>query len=296
METIGLIGVGAIGSVFAAGLRRLGYPVAGFNKPDMAAFPDLGLTPCETPRDVAQAADAVLLCLPHEQAAAEVYRGPAGLLEGVRPGQLIIDLATYSFAFKRGLAHDIVARGGLAVDGEVSGTPDMLRARAGTVFLAGDEAACARAAEYCRAVADESFIVGPFGHATRLKLINNLLSTVHTMAAAEAMALGVKSGFEPHVLARALGAGSGSSKYLVSRAPMMADRRFGGELGAIGLFGKYLGYIPDFAAEADAATPLFDVARHWFLAAIEGGHATQDMAVVFELVLAAGRGGEPETF
>lgn len=291
-QGIGLIGIGAIGTVFAEGLLRLGHQVLGFNKPDMAAFAALGGTPCASPRAVAEQAEAVLLSLPHEAAAKEVYQGPDGLLAGLRPEQLVVDLATYSFAFKRAMADAVAARGAVLVDGEVSGTPDMLRARAGTVFLAGPEDACRHAEALCGAIADEAFLVGPFGNATRLKLINNLLSTVHTLAAAEAMALGVKAGFEPHVLARALAAGSGSSKYLASRAPMMADRNFPGTMGTIGIFGKYLGYIPELAATADAATPLFDEARRWFQAAI-AEQPQSDMAVVFELLLAAGHGGRP---
>jgi 3-hydroxyisobutyrate dehydrogenase len=243
----------------------------------------------EHPRGVAEAATLILLCLPTEDAARDVYHGPDGLLAGLGADHLVLDLASYTLPFKRDLAERAASLGAVMLDGEVSGTPDMLRGRAGAVFLGGEEAAMDRAEPVLRCVFDRIFRLGAFGAATRMKLINNLLSTVHTMAAAEAMALGTKAGFDPALLAEVLSAGSGSSKFLVSRAPMMAARRFDQDAGALNVFRKYLEHIPELAEAADAPTPLFDTARAWFERAIDAGRGEEDIAVVYDILLEAKR-------
>jgi 3-hydroxyisobutyrate dehydrogenase len=211
------------------------------------------------------------------------------LLAGLRAGQVVLDLASYTLDFKRSLAEAAAARGATLLDGEVSGTPDMLRARTGVVFLGGETAAMDRVEPLLGTVVDRVFRLGAFGQATRMKLINNLLSTVHTMAAAEAMALGTKVGFDPALLAEILAAGSGSSKFLISRAPMMAARDFEAGSGGLMVFRKYLEHIPELAEEVDAPTPLLDTARLWFERAIAEGHGQEDIAVVYETLLGAHR-------
>jgi 3-hydroxyisobutyrate dehydrogenase len=278
---IGLLGIGNIGTVFAECLLRTGHQVIGFSKPAPACF---GGTLASSPRAVADAAPLVLCCLPDEAAATDAYFGDTGLLAGVHPGSIIADLATYTLAFKQRLADAVAAAGGIMVDGEVSGTPDMLRAGGGTVFLGGEPAACERVKQACLTMVAEVFVLGPFGAANRMKLINNLLSAVHVAAAGEAMALGVKAGFEPTLLAKVLATGSGSSKYLVSRGPMMAQRAFAVHSGALKIFAKYLDYIPVLANEVGAGTPMFDAAKRCFEVALAEGHGDEDIAVVYEAI------------
>ena len=291
-ETLGLIGIGNIGSVFAEAFLRAGHEVVGFNRPDARAFEAMGGKPAASARAVAEAAEIVFCCLPDEAAAESIYPGADGLVAGLGPGHLVLDLASYTLPFKRRLAEEVARTGARLLDGEVSGTPDMLRNRAGSIFLAGDAEACARCLPLCRAVTAEAFVLGPFGAATKMKLINNLLSAVHTAAAAEAMALGVKAGFEPDLLARVLSSGSGSSKFLVSRAPLMAARRFDQPSGRLKLFGKYLEHIPELAADAGCATPLFDAAKRCFEEALAQGRGDEDIAVVFEVIEAMPRTGD----
>ncbi len=134
-----------------------------------------------------------------------------------------------------------------------------------------------------------TFVLGPFGAATKMKLINNLLSAVHPAAAAEAMALGVKAGFAPDLIAEVLASGSGRSKFLLSRAPLTMARRFGQSSGSLNLFAKYLDHIPALADEVGGATPLFDAARACFQTALAQGRGDEDIAVVFEVLEAMTR-------
>lgn len=288
-DAIGLIGIGNIGAVIAEKLLNSGKHVVGYSKSDTGAFANMGGTPLSSPTAVATAASLILCCLPNEAAAEDAYRGADGLLGAVGKLHTILDLASYGFDFKRDLARAVEQIGARLLDGEVSGTPDMLRAGSGSIFLSGNVQDCERCLPVCRLIAAETFVLGPFGAATKMKLINNLLSAVHTAAAAEAMALGTKVGFEPNLLARVLSTGSGSSKFLISRAPLMAARRFDGSMGPLKLFAKYLKYIPELAKEADCATPLFDAAMSCFETALKQGRGDADIAVVLEVIEAMKR-------
>jgi 3-hydroxyisobutyrate dehydrogenase-like beta-hydroxyacid dehydrogenase len=288
-DPVGLIGIGNIGAVFAEKLVKAGKPVVGYSKPDARILAEIGGTPADSLEAVAKAASLILCCLPNEAAAQDAYYGPNGLLRGLGKTHTVLDLASYTLSFKTDLALAAEHVGATLLDGEVSGTPDMLRANAGSIFLSGDTSGCERCLPVCRLLAEETFVLGPFGAATKMKLINNLLSAVHTAAAAEAMALGVKVGFEPNLLANVLSKGSGSSKFLVSRAPLMATRRFDGSKGPLNLFAKYLRHIPELATEANCATPLFDAARACFEAALQRGQGEADIAVVFEVIEAMKR-------
>ncbi|WP_198384053.1 NAD(P)-dependent oxidoreductase [Roseomonas sp. KE2513] len=281
---LGLVGVGNIGSVFADAFLKAGHRVVGFSRPENDGFKERGGISANTARDIAQAVELVFCCLPDERAAEECYGGPDGVLAGLRPASIVVDLASYTLPFKSHLAEQVAQAGALMIDGEVSGTPDMLRSGGGSIYLAGDAAAVELCLPFCGLVTGEVFNLGSFGAATKMKLVNNLLSAVHTAAAAEAMALGVKVGFQPDLLAKVLASGSGSSKFLVSRAPVMASRQFDSSTGRLSVFSKYLEHIPDLADNAGCATPLFDAARRCFQAALDRGWGSRDIAVVYDVI------------
>src|SRR5262249_60153193 len=105
----------------------------------------------------------------------------------------------------------LAARGRIFPDGEVSGTPGMVSARKAVIYLAGDKEACATAERFAAGFADPCLYFGPFGAASRVKLVNNLLVAVNIAATAEAMALGLKAGVDVDLMIRAIAAGSGGS-------------------------------------------------------------------------------------
>lgn len=284
---VGLIGIGNLGSAIAENLLGAGYRVVGYDQRDTAAFAAKGGVAAGSAADVARAAPVVVCCLATETAAEEVA---AEMATALCPGQVVLDLATHPLEFKNKLAARIGAAGAMMLDGEMSGTPDMVRAHRAVILLGGDAAAVATVRPVCDAVTAKTFHLGPFGAAARMKLINNLLSAVHNLAAAEAMALGVKAGFEPKLLVEVLTSGSGTSAFLASRAPYMAERRFEPSAGALATFEKYLDLIPRLAEDVACATPLFDAAERCYRAALAEGRGGQDIAAMFEVVEAMPRG------
>src|SRR5216684_4037160 len=257
-ETVGVVGVGKIGLPIAENLIKSGYRVLGYRRTSLAELEKVGGIPARSPAEIGAQADIVFSCLPSSQALAEVVAGPAGLLDTARPGQIIIELGSHPVPDKARHVAPLAAKGAAFLDGEVSGTPGMVSARKAVIYLAGDKDACAKAERVVAGFADSCLYFGPFGAASRVKLVNNLLVAVHIAAAAEAMALGLKAGVDVPLMIKAIATGSGGSTQFGIRAPWMADRRFLPVQGDVPALQHYFELIGDFADDVGAATPLLD--------------------------------------
>lgn len=290
MATVGFIGLGKVGMPAALNLLAAGHRVIGYRRSAMNAFVAAGGIPAGSPAEVGNAADIVLTCLPSKDALDEVIEGPAGLLGVARPGQIIVELGSHSLARKEQHVAPLAAKGVAFIDGEISGTPGMIAQRRGAIYLAGDEDACRRLEPVAKGIAETVYYFGPFGAASRVKLINNLLVMVHIAAAAEAMALALKAGIDPDLLIPAVMSGSGASTEFDVRAPLMAARRFEPPQGdSIGLL-HYHTLIGEMAAELGLETPLTDSAAALFRRAVEAGIGHLDNAATVDL---AGRPAAP---
>jgi 3-hydroxyisobutyrate dehydrogenase len=193
METVGLIGLGKIGLPIAENLIKSGYRVLGYRRGSMADFEKIGGIPARSPADVGAQADIVLTCLPSVESLDEAVQGKNGLVQSARPGQIIIELGSHLVPDKERQIASLAARGAIFLDGEVGGTPGMVSERKAVVYLAGDAEAAKKAEQVVRGFTDICHYFGAFGAASKVKLINNLLVTIHIAATAEAMALGLKA-------------------------------------------------------------------------------------------------------
>jgi 3-hydroxyisobutyrate dehydrogenase len=284
MQTVGLIGVGKIGLPIAENLIKSGFRVIGYRRSPMPAFEKAGGIVARSPADVGAQAGIVLTCLPSSDALEEVIQGPNGLVTSARPGQIVVELGSHPLGVKQAQIAPLAARGAAFVDGEVSGTPGMVSARKGVVYLGGDADACRRAEPVIAGFADSCIYFGPFGAASKVKLVNNLLVAVHIAAAAEAMALGLKAGVDVDLMIKAVATGSGGSTQFGIRAPWMAEKRFLPIQGSIPLLAHYFDLIGEFADQVGVATPILDRVADLYRQAIDKGYGDRDIAVMVEFM------------
>lgn len=284
MQTVGLIGVGKIGLPIAENLIKSGFRVIGYRRSPMPEFEKAGGIVARSPADVGAQADIVLTCLPSSDALEEVIQGPNGLVTSARPGQIVVELGSHPLGVKQAQIAPLAARGAAFVDGEVSGTPGMVSARKGVVYLGGDADACRRAEPVIAGFADSCIYFGPFGAASKVKLVNNLLVAVHIAAAAEAMALGLKAGVDVDLMIKAVATGSGGSTQFGIRAPWMAEKRFLPIQGSIPLLAHYFDLIGEFADQVGVATPILDRVADLYRQAIDKGYGDRDIAVMVEFM------------
>jgi 3-hydroxyisobutyrate dehydrogenase-like beta-hydroxyacid dehydrogenase len=284
METIGFIGVGKIGLPISENLIKSGYRVLGYRRSPMPEFEKLGGVVARSPADVAAQADIVFSCLPSSEALDEVVHGPNGLMQAVRPGQIVVELGSHPVDVKARHVEPLAAKGATFIDGEVSGTPGMVAQRKGVIFLGGDAEACRAIERVVAGFADSCVYFGPFGAASKVKLVNNLLVALNIAATAEAMALGLKAGVDVELMIKAIASGSGGSTQFGIRAPWMAERRFLPVQGTAPALLHYFDMIGDWADSMGVATPRLDRAGELYRRFIDMGFADYDVARMVEVI------------
>ena len=223
-------------------------------------------------------------CLPSSQALDDVVQGPNGLAKSARPGQIIVELGSHPVPDKERHVATLAAKGAAFLDGEVSGTPGMVAARKAVIYLAGDKDACAKAERVVGGFANSCLYFGPFGAASRVKLVNNLLVAINIAATAEAMALGLKAGVDVDLMIKAIASGSGGSTQFGIRAPWMAQRRFLPAQGTVPALQHYFDMIGEFADSVGVATPMLDRAAELYDKFIEMGLAEKDGAAMVDVI------------
>ena len=285
METVGFIGVGKIGLPVCENLIKSGYKVLGYRRGSLADFEKLGGTPAKSPAEIGKQCNVVFSCVPTAEAMDEVVNGANGLIHSARPGQIIVELGSHPVPAKEKQVAPLAKKGAAYLDGEVSGTPGMVAARKAVIYLGGDAEAAKKVEPVIKGFADLCIYFGPFGGASKVKLINNMLVAINIAAAAEAMALGLKAGVDIDAMIKAVANGSGGSTQFGIRAPWMAQRRFKPIQGSPALLAHYFGMIDDFADSTNTATPLFDRAVELYQRCADMGLAEDnDVAVMTDVL------------
>jgi 3-hydroxyisobutyrate dehydrogenase-like beta-hydroxyacid dehydrogenase len=284
METVGLVGVGKIGLPISENLIKSGYRVLGYRRGSLADFEKIGGVAARSPAEVGAQAEIVFSCLPSSDALEEVVQGSSGLMTSARPGQIIVELGSHPVPDKERHVAPLAAKGAAFLDGEVSGTPGMVSARKAVIYLAGDKDACGKVERYVGGFADSCLYFGPFGAASRVKLVNNLLVAINIAATAEAMALGLKAGVDVDLMIKAIATGSGGSTQFGIRAPWMAQRRFLPAQGTVPGLQHYFGMIGEFADSVSVATPMLDRAMELYDKFMEMGLGEKDGAAMVDVI------------
>ena len=289
METVGFVGLGKIGMPIAQNLIKSGYKVVGFRRSSLAEFEKIGGVPARSAADVGAAADIVFSCLPTDEALDDAMQGPRGLVHSARPGQIVVELGSYKLPVKQRQIGPLAGKGAIFIDGEVSGTPGMVLARKGVIYLAGDAQACKKIEPVVAGFADSCLYFGEFGAASRVKLVNNLLVALNIAATAEAMALALKAGVDVPLMIKAVATGSGGSTQFGIRAPWMAERRFQPVQGTVPALQHYFDLIGEFADDVGVATPLLDRAIELYDRYMEMGYGGDDVARMVDVIAAMPR-------
>ena len=284
METVGFIGVGKIGLPICENLIKSGFRVLGYRRGSLADFEKIGGTPAKSPRDIGAQCDVVLSCVPTPEAMDEVVNGPNGLIHSARSGQVIVELGSHPVPAKQKQVAPLAAKGAAYLDGEVSGTPGMVSMRKAVIYLGGDADAAKKVEPVIKGFADMWLYFGPFGAATKVKLVNNLLVAINIAATAEAMALGLKAGVDVDLMIKAIANGSGGSTQFGIRAPWMAQRRFLPAQGTVPGLQHYFDMIGEFADSVGVATPMLDRAAELYEKFMDMGLGEKDGAAMVDVI------------
>ena len=254
--TIGLIGLGIMGRPMARNLLKAGYPLI-VHDVTRAAVDDLvaeGATAGTSPRQVAEAVDVLITMLPDSPQVREVYLGPDGAFEALRPGWLAIDMSSIAPSTARELAERAAAAGADMLDAPVSGGDRGAIAGSLSIMVGGTDAAFARAAPIFEALGKTIVHMGPAGAGQVTKVCNQIVVAVVIEAVSEALVLGAKAGVDPARIADVLQGGLAATKVLELRRSNMLGGTFDPGF-RVRLHLKDLKNALDLAREIDVALP-----------------------------------------
>lgn len=279
--TIGIVGLGLLGSAIAARLRAAGCPLVGHDivPACVERLVALGGTAAKSAAEVAGASDAVLAVLPSLASVESAILGADGIVAGARPGQTVLQMSTISPELTRRLDGELSARGLTFLDCPVSGTSGMVAQGNGAFYVGGDRALYERWRPMLEAVLPRAFYVGAAGQAMLLKLVANLLVALNSASVAEALTMATRGGLDGALVVDVLGAGAATSQMLQVRGPLMVRGEFTAQM-KLELFMKDLHLIQGAAQACGAALPLTDVAERLYAATQAAGHGAEDLAVV----------------
>jgi 3-hydroxyisobutyrate dehydrogenase-like beta-hydroxyacid dehydrogenase len=225
MSTIGFIGLGAMGSRIAARLLDAGHHIYGTNRTAAKAQPliDRGLIWLDTPREVAAAAGIVFSMVTDDTALDAIAAGPDGLLAGIRPGAVYIDMSTVSPHASQQLAAHVRTRDAQMLDAPVSGSIPQAETGRLAIMVGGNEHAFAAVEPLLRELGQTVTHIGPNGQGLILKLAINISLAVQTLAFSEGLLLAEHAGVDPALAAEVMGSSSIGSPMLKARIPLLLD-------------------------------------------------------------------------
>jgi 3-hydroxyisobutyrate dehydrogenase len=210
---VGFIGLGNVGSQLAGNLLRHGVDltVRDIDAQRVAPLAAHGARTAASPRELAAAVDVVITCLPSPAICAAVMEGAEGVIAGLSPGSLWLEMSTTDHAEVRRLAMLVEGRGAAALDCPVSG--GCHRAASGniSIFAGGPRAAFERALPVLAILGQRILHTGPLGSASQLKVLTNYLCTVHLAALAEALTVARVAGLDLNTAYEAIRISSGNS-------------------------------------------------------------------------------------
>ena len=288
---VGFIGLGRMGLPMCYRLLQAGFDLTVHNRSQdkVRRISQDGARPARSTAEVTQETEVLLACLPDIAAVEEVFLGKNGIIENARPGQILVDHSTVGVKTSRACADAAEKKGALFLDAPISGGTERATDGSLTIMAGGPQQAYDQALPVFNAMGATVRRIGPTGTGTTIKLINQLLVGIHSVAAAEAMLLGAKAGADPALVFEVLNSGWGQSFMLNRNAPVMLDRDFEGVRTQINVFLKDLGLVEELAHELNAPTPAGDVAFKLLKEAVRQGLGEKDgAAVVLPLEAKAG--------
>lgn len=289
--TLGMIGLGLMGQPMSRNLAKAGARMVIHNRSDgpVRLLAAEGMTPATDPAAVARAASIVILMLPDTEAVESVISGRDGLLAGLSPGALVIDMGTTAVTATRRLAARIEAAGADFVDAPVSGGAVGAAEASLTIMAGGRAAAFARAKPVLTALGRRITRVGETGCGQVAKTANQIIVGLTINAVAEALALARAAGADPAAVREALKGGFADSRILeLHGARMLSGHHAPGARVHTQI--KDMRQALALAAELGLSLPALALGRARFEALRDRGDGDLDHSALYRLYEPAGHG------
>jgi 3-hydroxyisobutyrate dehydrogenase len=202
MDTVGFIGVGKMGGAVAEHIQKAGFPMVVYDTSSAAVKPfvDRGAQAPKTPADVARMSDIIYTALPTPQIVEQVALGKDGILEGIKPGSIYVDISTGGPDLIRAMNAEFRKKDAWAIDAPVSGGMPGAPNGIHEIMVGAPKEIYERLLPVLKAYGDQIIHCGDIGTGSICKLMHQMIGVGMTQAIAEGLTLGVKAGVDLKVV------------------------------------------------------------------------------------------------
>ena len=298
-QRIGFIGVGTMGKPMATNLVKAGHQLTVFdvNPQALEELAQLGAEPAGSAAAAVAGSEVAITMVPSSPHVEAAVLGPNGVLEGLKPGRILIDMSTIDPLVTRKVAAAAAERGIRMLDAPVSGSLPKAVDGTLTIMVGGPKEAFDECLPILQCMGENIFHVGDVGMGETVKLCNNLIAAISQIAVSEAFAIGVAAGADPKVLHQVISRSSGDCWVirtrpphpgLVENAPVDQDWAPG---FMTDLMLKDVGLALSLARGVGATSLLGGLAQQLYAAASQSGHGRDDFSSVDFVVRSLGSHG-----
>ncbi|MEI6667194.1 MAG: NAD(P)-dependent oxidoreductase [Acidobacteriota bacterium] len=285
MANLGYIGLGLMGGQIAKRLIDKGHTVIGHNRTRSKVqwLEQAGMRWGHSPREVAEAADIVFSMVTDTKALTAITSGPDGVLAGLKPGKIYIDMSTVSAAASRDLAALVAEKGATMLDAPVSGNHISLKNNVLAVMVGGPEEAFERVKPVLLDIGPKVTRVGANGLALAMKIASNLGLAVQMLAFCEAILLAEKSGIDRAVAVEVLTNAVISSPMIKYRGPFVITLPEEAWFN-VNMMQKDMNLALAMGQQLNVPLPTTSTTNEFLTAARAMGYAEKDFAVMFDVL------------
>ena len=285
MGNLGFVGLGVMGSGMVNRLLGKGYRVTGYNRTREKAewLIEKGMRWAGTPRAAVDASDITLSMVTNSAALAAVMNGPEGMLAGVKPGKILVDMSTVGPAFSRELAEKVREKGGDLVDSPVSGSVSTLEEGKLSVMVGGRKETFEQVRPLLLDIGRKVTHVGENGQALVMKIGVNLSLAVQMLAFCEGVLLAERSGIARETAVEVLTHSVIASPMVEYRGPFVLKMPEEAWFN-VNMMQKDMLLALELGRQLHVPMPTTAVTNEFLTAARGMGVAEKDFAVVFEVL------------
>jgi len=254
---IGFIGLGIMGKPMSKNLLKAGYElvVCDVVKAAVDEVVAVGAKAAANPKEVAKQTDIIITMLPNSPQVKDVVLGENGVIEGAKPGSVVIDMSSIAPLVSREVSARLAAKGVEMLDAPVSGGEPKAIDGTLSVMVGGKQAVFDKYFPVMKTMAGSVVLTGSIGAGNVTKLANQIIVALNIAAMSEALVLATKAGVEPELVYNAIRGGLAGSTVLDAKAPLVMDRKFNPGF-RINLHIKDLQNVLDTSHEVGVSLPL----------------------------------------
>lgn len=280
---VGFIGLGMMGNPMSKNLHKAGFGLTVWNRTPakMDEIVQLGAKPAGSAREVAEKSDVTITMLAGPADVEAVILGKEGVLEGMRPGSVVIDMSTISPEVSRRVAAEVAKKGARMLDAPVGGSVGVAAVGALTIQVGGDRQIFETHREIFAAMGKQVYYIGENGMGCYVKLIANTIMGANMAVLGEALCLGAKADIPVEMMIEVLKNSGAHTRILETRGPNILKGEYKAQFMLKHLF-KDMGLALDTAATQAIPMPIAGLVRQIYAQAMADGRGEADYSAVVE--------------